>query len=163
MYFTCVCVLYLYQIMKIQSTKKEKERNVGRVKGCLGQSGIDAPAKSVSPQSVACPVTHTHTLCSQIQIWREKSYTHIPCSQIWRKNTNTQIWIGKIIHTNANTQIQKRKYKEKKLYKCKYNRGKGFWALVLVIKGTKVDSHQSHQGHHTYKISAAYRLGPSIG
>ena len=26
-----------------------------------GQSGIDARVKSVSPQSVACPVTHTHT------------------------------------------------------------------------------------------------------
>ena len=35
-----------------------------------GQSGIDARVKSVSPQSVACPVTHTHTLEHDIIVTR---------------------------------------------------------------------------------------------
>ena len=45
-------------LIAVGNKKMENIRNVGEVKGCLRQSGIDAPAKSVSRQSVACPVTH---------------------------------------------------------------------------------------------------------
>ena len=101
----CICItikLYLFSSLcctLYENTKKEKERNVGRVKGCLGQSGIDAPAKSVSPQSVACPVTHTHT---GPQKHKHKLYTnthtnnaHISIIQMWSdcKPKFMQMWL----------------------------------------------------------------------
>ena len=100
----------------ICTKREEKERNVGKVKGCLRQSGIDAPAKSVSRQSVACPVTHTHTPCSQIQTHTDSAHKHE-----YEEREVTQMQIHK--YTNANIkkkiiQMQIHTYEEKKLYKC---------------------------------------------
>ena len=87
-YCICNCTCYLLCVALYENTKKEKDRNVGRVKGCLGQSGIDAPAKSVSPQSVACPVTHTrahkntNTNCTQIHIQTMHTFPVYKCEAI---------------------------------------------------------------------------------
>ena len=63
-YIDILFPMYLFKCLYsgsccICSKRRKNIRNVGKVKGCLGQSGIDALAKSVSRQSVACPVTHT--------------------------------------------------------------------------------------------------------
>ena len=76
----------------ICTKREEKERNVGKVKGCLRQSGIDAPAKSVSRQSVACPVTHTEPPHK----YKKHKYEE-------KSNTNAQILMYTQIHKVTHT------------------------------------------------------------